>query len=124
MMPLVPPSPLGAVTQLEVGTIKQSGVDKALVMIELSRNPSVEPTPKKTRSVVPSSNPVSGEHSSPFVLLTTKVDVAELVMTPLAKGNIYICGFDGAPLSFTNPHSIMCPDVDPYSQNALSNVAA
>ena len=36
---------------------------------------------------------------------------------------MYISGGAGAPPdSFTNPHAIMCPDVDPFTQNALSNV--
>jgi len=52
--PLVPPRALGAVTQLDVGGLTQDGVDKELVIVELSRNPSVDPTPKNIRSVVPS----------------------------------------------------------------------
>src|ERR1700689_1068451 len=28
----------------------------------------------------------------------------------------------GVPPLFTNPHAIMCPEVDPFNQNALSNV--
>ena len=45
-----------------------------------------------------------------------------LGMTWPAKGKKYICGFDGTPPLFTNLHAIMCPDVDPFTQNALSNV--
>jgi hypothetical protein len=52
---------------------------------------------------------------------TTNVDDPVLVMTLLAKGKKYITGFDGVPPAFTNPHAIMCPDADPFSQNALSN---
>jgi hypothetical protein len=59
-------------------------------------------------------------------LFTTKVDEPVLVMTLLAKGKKYTFGFDGisgAPdVPDTNPHAIMCPDVDPFTQNALSNV--
>jgi len=53
-IPLVPPAAEGVVTQVELGAARQFGVVKEVVMVELSRNPSVEPTPKKTRSVVPS----------------------------------------------------------------------
>jgi hypothetical protein len=50
------------------------------------------------------------------------VDSPVLVIMLLAKGKKYICGFAGAPPLFTNPHAIMCPDVDPFNQKALSNV--
>jgi hypothetical protein len=54
-IPLVPPSALGEVTQLDVGVPTQFGVVSELVIFELSRNPSFElPTPKNIRSVVPS----------------------------------------------------------------------
>src|SRR5271163_4820141 len=121
MIPLVPPRAFGAVTQLDDGKLTQTGVDKELVIVELSRNPSLNPTPKKRRSVVPSKNSVSGEHSSPKVLLITKLDEPVLVMMPLAKGNIYISGFEGTPPAFTKPHAMMCPDAEPSTQNALSN---
>jgi hypothetical protein len=52
-IPLVPPRALGAVTQLDVGRPVQVGVVKEVVIVELSRYPSVEPTPKNIRSVVP-----------------------------------------------------------------------
>jgi hypothetical protein len=52
-IPLVPPRALGAVTQLDVGAPEQDGVDRELVIVELSRYPSLEPAPKNTRSVVP-----------------------------------------------------------------------
>jgi hypothetical protein len=69
-IPLVPPRALGAVTQLDVVAPEQDGVDKELVIVELSKYPSLEPTPKNIRSVVPLSNSVSGEHSSPSMLFT------------------------------------------------------
>jgi len=53
-IPLVPPEALGASTQLDVGVPVQFGVDSEFVIVELSRKPSVEPTPKNIRSVVPS----------------------------------------------------------------------
>ena len=52
-MPLVPPRALGAVTQVEVGVPTQFGVASEDVIVELSRNPSLDPTPKNSRSVVP-----------------------------------------------------------------------
>jgi hypothetical protein len=52
-IPLVPPSALGAVTQLEVGAPVQFGVVSEVVIVELSRYPSLLPTPKNSRSVVP-----------------------------------------------------------------------
>jgi hypothetical protein len=53
-IPLVPPIALGEVTQLEVGAPEQVGVVSDVVIVELSRYPSVaEPTPKNNRSVVP-----------------------------------------------------------------------
>src|SRR5664279_5575224 len=90
-MPLVPPRAAGAFTQLAVGAAPQTGVVSDVVIAELSRNPSGVPvaelpTPKKKRSVVPSKNSVSGEHSSPRVLFTTKVDEPVLVMRWLANG--------------------------------------
>ena len=53
-IPLVPPRALGDVTQLDVGAPVQVGVVNEVVIVELSRYPSVEPpTPKNIRSVVP-----------------------------------------------------------------------
>jgi hypothetical protein len=53
-IPLVPPRALGDVTQLDVGAPVQVGGVNEVVIVELSRNPSVEPpTPKNIRSVVP-----------------------------------------------------------------------
>jgi len=52
-MPLVPPRAFGDVTQLEVGAPVQVGVVGEVVIVELSRNPSLDPTPKNRRSVVP-----------------------------------------------------------------------
>jgi len=53
-IPLVPPRALGEVTQLEVAAPEQVGVVSDVVIVELSRYPSVvEPTPKNNRSVVP-----------------------------------------------------------------------
>jgi hypothetical protein len=52
-IPLLPPRTLGAVTQLDVGAPEQVGVLSEVVMVEASRNPSVDPTPKNSRSVVP-----------------------------------------------------------------------
>jgi hypothetical protein len=126
-MPLVPPRALGDETQLVVGRPVQFGVVSEVVIVELSRYPSVvPPTPKNIRSVVPLSNSVNGEHSSPLVVFTTKLDAPVLVMRLLAKGKKYIFGFDGfsglLAVPETNPHAIMCPDVDPFSQKALSNV--
>jgi hypothetical protein len=54
MIPLVPPRAFGAVTHVEVGVPTQFGVANVAVIVELSRNPSVDPTPKNKRSVVPS----------------------------------------------------------------------
>lgn len=72
-IPLVPPSVCGAVTQLEVGEAQQFGCEAVPVKVELSTKPSAAlPTPKNIRSVMPSKNSVSGEHSSPRVLLTTQ----------------------------------------------------
>src|ERR1700683_885012 len=34
---------------------------------------------------------------------------------------MYTSGAYGVPPLFTNPHAIMCPEVDPFNQNALSN---
>ena len=49
-----------------------------------------------------------------------------LVMMLLANGKKYMRGFDGISGALdvpdTNPHAIMCPDVDPFTQKALSNV--
>jgi|SRR5580692_842067 hypothetical protein len=63
-----------------------------------------------------------------MVLLTTKVDEPVLVMTLLAKGKKYIWGFDGIKgwdvVPDTNPQAIMCPEADPFTQNALSRVPA
>jgi hypothetical protein len=53
-IPLVPPRAFGAFTQLDVGELPQLGVDKELVIVELSKYPSLDPTPKNSRSVVPS----------------------------------------------------------------------
>jgi hypothetical protein len=118
-IPLVPPRVLGDVTQLEVGAPVQIGVVSDVVTVELSRNPSVEPTPKNIRSVVPSKNSVSGEHSSPFVLFTTKFDEPVLVMMWAANGKKNVFGFEGFSgldvVPDTNPHPIMWPDVDPFS---------
>jgi hypothetical protein len=52
-IPLVPPRALGDVTQLDVGAPVQVGVVSEAVIVELSRNPSVDPTPKNNRSVAP-----------------------------------------------------------------------
>src|SRR5215469_2307244 len=127
-IPLVPPKAAGAFTQLEVAVPPQFGVDNVVVMVELSMNPSVPPTPKNRRSVVPSKNSVSGEHSSPRVLFTVNVRSPLAVITPLANGNMYILGFEGMrglPLvPETKPQPIMWPDVDPLVQNSLSNMAA
>ena len=127
-IPLVPPRALGAVTQLDVGApaVQVVGVVNEVVIVELFTYPTVaSPTPKNIMSV-PLSNSVRGEHSSPFVVSTSKVDVAVLAMRPLVKGNIYISGGAGiSGLVFVpdmNPHAIMCPVADPFSQNALSNV--
>ena len=49
---LVPPRAFGAVTQLDVGAPVQVGVASEVVIVELSRNPSLDPTPKNIRSVV------------------------------------------------------------------------
>jgi len=104
----------------------QFGVVNEVVIVELSRNPSVLPTPKNSRSVVPLSNSVSGEHSSPIVVFTTNVDEPVLVITFVAKGKKYIFGFDGfnglLAVPETNPQAIKCPDVDPLTQKVLSNV--
>src|SRR6202046_2418245 len=125
-MPLVPPRAFGDVTQLDVGEPVQVGVVSKVVIDELSRNPLLElPTPKNNRSVVPSENSVNGEHSSPAVLSTTKVDEPVLVMTLLAKGKKNIFGFDGISgvddVPDTNPQVIRWPEVDPFTQNLLSN---
>ena len=54
-IPLVPSRALGELTQVDVGSPVQFGVVSEVVIVELSRNPSVEPpTPKNNRSVVPS----------------------------------------------------------------------
>jgi hypothetical protein len=52
-IPLVPPRALGDVTQLDVGAPVQVGVVSEAAIVELSRNPSLDPTPKNSRSVVP-----------------------------------------------------------------------
>ena len=52
MIPLVPPRAAGDVTQLDVGAPVQVGVVSEVVIVELSKNPSVDPTPKNNRSVV------------------------------------------------------------------------
>jgi hypothetical protein len=52
-IPLVPPTALGDVTQVDVGVPVQFGVVSDVVIVEVSRNPSVVlPTPKNNRSVV------------------------------------------------------------------------
>jgi hypothetical protein len=60
------------------------------------------------------------------VLFATNVDEPVLVISWLAKGKKYILGFDGISgldvVPDTNPHAIKCPEVDPFNQNALSNV--
>ena len=53
-----------------------------------------------------------------------KVVEPVLVMTWLAKGKKYILGSAGTPPDWTNPQAIMCPDVEPFNQNALSNEPA
>jgi len=58
------------------------------------------------------------------VLLIWNVVEPVLVMTLLAKGKKYIFGSAGAPPDSTNPQAIMCPDVDPFNQNVLSNAPA
>ena len=52
-IPLVPPRAVGDVTQLDVGVPVQFGVVNEVVIVELSRKPLVNPTPKNNRSVVP-----------------------------------------------------------------------
>ena len=60
------------------------------------------------------------------MLLATNVDEPVLVISWLAKGKKYIFGFEGISgfddVPDTNPHAIKCPEVEPFNQNALSNV--
>src|ERR1035438_2772800 len=51
-IPLVPPRALGDVKQLDVGAPVQVGVESEAVIVELSRNPSVDPTPNNKRSEI------------------------------------------------------------------------
>ena len=52
-IPLVPPRAVGDFTQVDVGAPVQVGVLNEVVIVELSRNPSLDPTPKNKRSVAP-----------------------------------------------------------------------
>jgi hypothetical protein len=45
-IPLVPPRVLGDFTQLDVGAPAQVGVVNEVVMVEFSRNPSLDPNRK------------------------------------------------------------------------------
>ena len=62
------------------------------------------------------------------MLFTTNVDEPVLVISWLANGKKYILGFEGISgfdvVPDTNPHAIKCPEVEPFNQNALSNVPA
>src|SRR5450755_3179977 len=129
MMPLVPSRLRGAVTHVEVGLpfeqVEEAG--RPAVILEPLMKPLLgtaagPPTPKNSRSVVPSKNSVNEEHSAPVVLFTTQLVVGGLLLLswPAVKGYLYIWGRDGAPSPDTNPQAIIWPVVVPFIQNSLS----
>src|SRR5450755_1485125 len=126
MMPLVPSRLRGAVTHVEVGLpfeqVEEAG--RPAVILEPLMKPLLgtaagPPTPKNSRSVVPSKNSVNEEHSAPFVLFMTQLVVAAvpLLSRPAPNGYIYILGRAGFPSPDTNPQAIIWPVVVPFIQN-------